>query len=194
MNKILGEYIDEFVMIYIDDILIYSNNSFEKHLEYLRKVFRKLRKASMKLKLTKCKFCLPEIKYLGHIVRRNGLKPDPGRIEKIKNIKRSTTVKELRSVLGLFNYYRKFVKKFSEKAKPMNKFLRKGIKFEWKEEQEKAFEVLKEKLTEAPILQYPDFEKQFIIFTDASNKGLGAVLSQLDNKEKKRVIIYNSRS
>ena len=134
MNKILGEYIDEFVMIYIDDILIYSNNSFEKHLEYLRKVFRKLRKASMKLKLTKCKFCLLEIKYLGHIVGRNGLKSDPARIEKIKNIKRPTKVKELRSVLGLFNYYRKFVKKFSEKAKPMNKLLRKGIKFEWKEE------------------------------------------------------------
>jgi len=130
IDKIFGEYIDEFVIVYIDDILICSNNSFEKHLEHIKKVFGKLREASMKLKLTKCKFCLSEIKYLGHIVERNGLKSDPGRIEKIKNIKRPTTVKELRSVLGLFNYYRKFMKKFLEKAKPMNKLLRKGIKFE----------------------------------------------------------------
>ena len=130
MDKILGEYIDEFIIVYIDDILIYSNNSFKKHLEHIRKVFEKLREALMKLKLTKYKFCLPEIKYLQHIVGRNGLKLDSERIEKIKNIKKLTTVKELRLVLRLFNYYRKFVKKFSEKAKSMNKLLRKEIKFE----------------------------------------------------------------
>ena len=148
----------------------------------------------MKIKLQKCRFCEPEIKYLRHIVERNGLKPDPAKIEKMKNLPRPTKLKELRSVLGLFNYYRKFIKEFSKLAKPMNQLLKKDVKFIWTEKQQKAFETLKGKLTEAPILSYPDFNKQFTIFTDASKRGLGAVLSQLDDEGKERVIIYDSRS
>ena len=193
MDEILKEYRDEFVTVYIDDILIYSK-TFEEHLEHIRKVLQKLREANMKIKLKKCKFCEGEIKYLGHIVGRNGLKPDPARIEKIKNMIRPTKVKELRAVMGLFNYYRKFVKGFSEITRPMNKLLKKDEEFIWGEKQEKAFKKLKKKLIKAPILQYPNFGRQFVIFTDASKKGLGAVLSQIDDDGNERVIVYDSKS
>ena len=193
MNEVLRGYLDEFATVYIDDILIYSR-TFKGHLEYIRKVLERLRKAKIKIKVEKCKFCESEIKYLGHIVGRNGLRPDPAKIEKIKNIKRPVKVKELRALLGLFNYYKKFVDGYSKIARPLYKLLRKDQKFIWTEKQEKSVNKLKKKLTEAPILQYPNFEKQFIIFTDASKKGLGAVLSQLDDEKRERVIIYDSRS
>ena len=193
MNEVLRECLDEFASVYIDDILIFSE-SFEEHLQHLRKVLQCLRQAKLKIKLQKYKFYEAEIKYLGHIVGRNGLKPDPEKIDKIKNMLRPKNIKELRAVLGLFNYYRKFIQEFSKIAKPMNQLLRKENKFKWGIEQEKSFRYLKKKLTEAPILQYSDFNKQFVIFTDASENGLGAVLSQIDEKKRERVILYDSRS
>src|SRR5687768_333512 len=122
MNEIFREYLDKFVIVYVDDILIYSK-TFTEHLKHLEKVLQALQKARIKIKLRKCKFAKSEIKYLRHILGKNGIKPDPGKIEKIKNIKQPTKVKELRAVLGLFNYYRKFIENFSRIAKPMNKLL-----------------------------------------------------------------------
>jgi hypothetical protein len=192
MNKILREYLDEFVIVYIDDLLIYSK-TFEEHIEHLRKIFDKLREANLMIKLKKCKFCMPNIEFLGHVVGRDGLQPDPTKIEKMENLERPTDLRTLRGVLGLFSYYRKFVKDFSSIAKPMTELLKKEVEFIWEEKQQKAFNELKRRLTIAPILGYPDYNKPFILFTDASGKGLGAVLSQnQDNKE--IVIAYASRS
>src|SRR3989440_2193439 len=140
MNHILKDYLYEFAVVYIDDILIYSKD-FEEHMEHIRKVFDKLREAELMIKLKKCKFCEGNIEYLGHIVGRDGLKPDSGKIEKIKRIKEPTNVKTLRAVLGLFSYYRKFIKDFSRIAKPMNELLKKDITFEWGERQQGAFEI-----------------------------------------------------
>jgi len=146
------------------------------------------------IKLKKCYFCLPNIAFLGHIVGRNGIQPDPSKIEKVKNFPIPTDVSSLRSALGLFSYYRKFVKDFSRIAKPLNQLLKKDIPFEWAEKQQNAFDRLKDRLQTSPILRYPDFEKPFIVYTDASGTGLGAVLSQVDDEEKEYVIAYASRS
>ena len=110
------------------------------------------------IKLKKCYFCLPNIAFLGHIVGRNGIQPDPSKIEKVKNFPIPTDVSSLRSALGLFSYYRKFVKDFSRIAKPLNQLLKKDIPFEWAEKQQNAFDRLKDKLQTSPILRYPDFE------------------------------------
>ena len=192
MNKVLKEYLDDFVIVYIDDILIYSK-TYEEHLEHLEKVFERLREANLMIKLKKCKFCMPNVEFLGHIVGRDGLQPDPTKIDKMRNLKPPVDLTTLRGALGLFSYYRKFVKGFSTVAKPMTELLRKDEPFIWNEKRQRAFDILKEKLTTAPILGYPDYEKPFILFTDASGKGLGAVLSQKQN-DKEVVIAYASRS
>src|SRR2546430_6870432 len=158
MNHVLQEYLYKFAVVYIDDILIYSK-TFEEHMEHLEKIFEKLKEAELMIKLKKCKFCESNIEFLGHVVGRDGVKPDPGKIEKIKNLKRPTNLTTLRGVLGLFSYYRKFVKNFTRIAKPMNELLKKDNEFKWTEKQQEAFETLKRKLIEYPILGYPDYEK-----------------------------------
>ena len=193
MNELFRPYLDEFVVIYIDDILIYSR-TFEEHLKHLEIVFKVLKDAGIIVKLKKCKFCESNMEFLGHIVGKDGLRPDPGKIDKIKNLKRPVKVKDVRSVLGLCSYYRKFVKDFSRIAKPLNNLLKKESEFVWKEEHQKAFEMLKKKLIQSPILQYPDYNKEFILITDASGIGLGAVLSQYNDDNREVVIAYASKS
>ncbi|GBB96358.1 hypothetical protein RclHR1_27350003 [Rhizophagus clarus] len=193
MDEILSEYIGEFVVVYIDDIMIYSK-SFEEHMEHLEKVLRKLKEKNIILKLKKCKFGERNIEFLGHIVGRDGLKPEEKKIEKIRNMERPRNVKEIRSFLGLCSYYRKFVKDFSRIAKPISNLVRKNVEFKWEEKQQEAFEELKKRLMEYPVLIQPDFNKKFILMTDASGEGLGAVLGQRDENGKERVIAYASRS
>src|SRR6266542_1340595 len=190
MNKVLKEYIDEFVIVYIDDLLIYSK-TFEEYLEHIRKVFKKLQEANLMMKLKKCKFCMPNVEFLGHIIGREKIQPDPSKIEKMEQLKSPKDLRTLRGALGLFLYYRKFVKNFSTIAKPMIELLRKDKIFEWKEKQQKAFNFLKKKLITALILGCPDYNKLFILFTNASGKGLEAVLPQ-KQEDKKIVITYAS--
>jgi hypothetical protein len=194
MNRVLQEYLGEFVAVYLDDVIIYSQGSFEKHLDHIQQVLNTLRKAQLKIKLKKCYFCLPNIHFLGHVVGRDGIKPDPQKIEKIRNFPVPQNLTQLRGALGLFSYYRKFIKDFSKIAKPMLILLKKDEPFNWTEKQQRAFDFLKERLVQAPILTYPDFNKPFIIYTDASGTGLGAVLSQLGEDGKEKVIAYASRS
>ncbi|CAB5212107.1 unnamed protein product [Rhizophagus irregularis] len=193
MDEILEEYVGEFVTVYLDDIMIYSRN-FEEHLEHVNKVLNKLRKSNMIAKLKKCQFGLRNINFLGHIVGKDGLRPDEKKVEKIKGIKRPETVTEVRSFLGLCSYYRRFIKDFSKIAKPLHNLTKKDEKFEWKKEQQEAFDILRTKLTENPILVYPDFDKEFILITDGSKMGLGAVLAQMNEENKEAVIAYASRS
>ncbi|GET59962.1 enzymatic polyprotein, putative [Rhizophagus irregularis DAOM 181602=DAOM 197198] len=193
MDEILEEYINDFVVVYIDDIMIYSEN-LKDHMEHVEKVLKKLQENNLIIKLKKCRFLERNIEFLGHIVGNDGLRPDDKKIEKIKEMKAPTTVKEVRSFLGLCSYYRKFVKNFSKIARPISDLRKKGIPFIWRREQQEAFEKLKEKLIQYPILQHPDWKKEFLLITDASGKGLGAVLSQKDEKGKEVVIAYASRS
>lgn len=193
MNYVLQEHIGKYVAVYLDDIIIYSK-TFEQHVDHIKTIFDALRKAILKIKLKKCYFCFPNINFLGHIVGRHGISVDSSKVEKIKNFPKPTNVKDVRAALGLFSYYRKFVKDFSKIAAPISTLLKKETPFKWTEKQQKAFDFLKECLMKAPILQYPDFEKPFILFTDASGTGLGAVLSQKDDENRERVIAYASRS
>ena len=194
MNRVLQDFLDDFVAVYLDDVIIYTKGSFEQHMDHLRQVFKALKEANLKIKLKKCHFALPNIHFLGHVVGQDGIRPDPEKIEKVKHFPVPTNLTQLRAALGLFSYYRKFIKDFSRIAKPMLTLLKKDAPFSWTEKQQNAFDRLKEMLVKAPILGYPDFEKPFIIYTDASGIGLGAVLSQVKEDGKEHVIAYASRS
>ncbi|GBC54389.2 enzymatic polyprotein, putative [Rhizophagus irregularis DAOM 181602=DAOM 197198] len=170
MDEILEEFIDDFVVVYIDDIMIFSEN-LEDHMEHLEKVLKRLQEHNLIIKLKKCKFLERDIEFLEHIVGNGRLRPDEKKIEKVQGIKEPETVKEVRSFLGLCSYYRKFVENFSKIAKPLTSLVKKETEFIWGEEQQKAFDTLKEKLTKYPILQYPNYEKEFILITDASGDG-----------------------
>ena len=184
----------EFVAVYLDDVIIYTKGTFKQHIDHIKQVFEALQQAGLKIKLKKCYFCFPNLKFLGHVVGRDGIKPDPGKIEKVKNYPEPKNLTELRSALGLFSYYQKFIQDFSKIARPMLNLLKKDAPYEWGNKQQIAFNRLKEMLTKAPILSYPDFGCSFIIYTDSSGFGLGAVLSQVQSDRKEHVISYASKS
>jgi hypothetical protein len=192
MHKVLGNLIYTKAPVYIDDINVHSK-SFNQHIEDLREVFGKLRKAKLKLRPDKCNFCYREIKFLGHIVGKDGIKVDQDKIKKVREFPKPENVSELRGFVGLASYYRKFIKDFSKITKPLTKLFQKDLEYVWRKEQEESFEALKEKLTTAPVLAYPDFEKEFTLYTDASGYALGAVLSQKGEDGKERVIEYASK-
>ncbi|GFV75112.1 retrovirus-related Pol polyprotein from transposon 17.6 [Trichonephila clavipes] len=166
--------------------------TFEEHLQNIRKVLSKLSDANLKLNPSKCKFFQKEVNYLGHIISAEGVRTDPEKVSAVKNWKRPENLRELRSFLGLCTYYRKFVKGFSNIARPLHKLTESKQKFQWTKECEDSFLQLKEALTSSPILIYPQPDKPFILDTDASNESVGAVLSQeIDGQE--RVIAYWSK-
>ncbi|GFW13804.1 hypothetical protein TNCV_1670201 [Trichonephila clavipes] len=166
--------------------------TFEEHLQNIRKVLSKLSDANLKLNPSKCKFFQKEVNYLGHIISAEGVRTDPEKVSAVKNWKRPENLRELRSFLGLCTYYRKFVKGFSNIARPLYKLTESKQKFQWTKECEDSFLQLKEALTSSPILIYPQPDKPFILDTDASNESVGAVLSQeIDGQE--RVVAYWSK-
>ncbi|GMP22048.1 hypothetical protein CsSME_00000233 [Camellia sinensis var. sinensis] len=177
MNRIFKTYLDEFVVVFIDDILIYSKDRLE-HEHHLRTVLQILRERKQFAKLKKCEFWLDEVIFLGHVVNKEGISVDPQKIEAIVNWPTPTNVTEVRSFMGLAGYYRRFVKDFSKLAVPLTQLTRKGQPFEWNSERESAFHELKTRLTTAPILTLPSGTENFVIFSDASYKGLGCVLMQ----------------
>ena len=191
MDTVLGDYNWKFANVYIDDLNVFSKD-FEEHLEHLNKVFCRIRNANLKLNPEKCNFCQRELPFLGYVITEEEISPDPSMIQKIKDFPQPRTIKGLRSFLGLAGYYRKFVKGFSQIAAPLFKLLRNQELFIWTMDQEEAFQQIKQHLTTAPILIYPDFTKKFYLYTDASNSGLGAVLSQKDKDGREQVVAYAS--
>ena len=166
-----------FAMAYLDDIIIYSSTP-EEHLEHIRTVFEKLCNAKLSMQLSKCHFFAKEIQYLGHILGSKGIKPVPAKTEAIKAMHPPVNQKQVRAFLGLVGYYRKFIKNFANIAKPLTMLTRMDVKFEWKERHQNALMELKEAIIQAPILQYPDTTKPYIMYTDASDDACGAQLSQ----------------
>jgi len=192
MDKVLRDELWKSVVVYLDDVNIFSK-TWEEHLKHLENVFERIKKAGLKLSPKKCQFGNSELKFLGHIVGQDGIKMDPAKIEKVQNFPKPVNVTQVRSFLGLCNYYRKFVKGFARRASPLTELLRKGEEFNWTNRHQRAFEDLREQLTTEPILIYPDWEKPFILSTDASTFAVGAILSQLDKQGNERVIAYASR-
>jgi hypothetical protein len=187
MNGIFRKYLDHFVQVFLDDILIYSKNERE-HEEHLRIVLSCLRENKLYGKLSKCSFFQKEIHYLGHIISGEGISVDPEKVKAIMEWPVLKNAHEVRSFMGLAGYYQRFVEGFSKIAKPITTLQRKGVMYEWTKECDSAFIELKRLLTSAPILRVSDMEKDFTVCTDASKQGLGAVLMQ-DG----RVIAYASR-
>jgi hypothetical protein len=187
MNKVFMDYLDQFVVVFVDNILVYSQNE-EAHEDHLRLVLQKLCDNQLYAKFSKCDSWLKEVAFLGHIITNGGIKVDPGIISEILNWKQPTDVSKIRSFLGLAGYYRRFIEGFSKIVKPLTSLLEKGKEFKWDEACQKRFEELKERLTTAPVLIMPDIHKGFDVYCDASHLALGCVLMQ-EGKE----IAYASR-
>jgi ribonuclease HI len=187
MNKIFMEYLDKFVVVFIDDILIYSKNE-EEHEEHLRLVLQKLREHELYAKFSKCEFWLKEVSFLGHIITNGGIAVDPSKVSDVLKWEAPRTVSEIRSFLGLAGYYRRFIEGFSKIVKPLTTLLEKDREFKWTNACQSSFEELKKRLTTAPVLVMPDLQKSFDIYCDASRQGLGCVLMQEGH-----VIAYASR-
>ena len=187
MNRVCKPYLDKFVIVFIDDILIYSRNK-EEHAEHLRTILELLKKEKLYAKFSKCDFWISTVQFLGHIINNKGIHVDPAKIEAVKGWTSPTSPTEIRQFLGLAGYYRRFIEGFSKIAKPLTELTQKNKKYNWEEKQESAFQLLKQKLCEAPILALPEGNEDFVVYCDASHHGLGAVLMQRD-----KVIAYASR-
>lgn len=177
MNATLAPVLRRCALVFFDDILIYSPN-LQSHLQHLREVLQLLKLDQWQVKLSKCSFAQQEVSYLGHVIGVHGVSTDPTKVQDVLNWAVPKNIKKLRGFLGLAGYYRKFVKGFGVISKPLTYLLRKGVTFQWTEETNEAFNQLKQSLVSAPVLALPDFSKQFVVETDASDTGIGAVLSQ----------------
>ncbi|KAA0046943.1 pol protein [Cucumis melo var. makuwa] len=187
MNRVFREFLDTFVIVFIDDILIYSKTEAE-HEEHLRMVLQTLRDNKLYAKFSKCEFWLKQLSFLGHVVSKAEVSVDPAKIEVVTSWTRPSTVSEVRSFLGLAGYYRRFVENFSRIATPLTQLTRKGAPFVWSKACEECFQNLKQKLVTAPVLTVPDGSSSFVIYSYASKKGLGCVLMQQG-----KVVAYASR-
>ena len=199
METCLGEMHLKWCIIYLDDIIVFSKKP-EEHIERLRGVFTKLAATGLRLKPSKCEFFKSKVSYLGHIVSKKGIEMDPKKIEAIEKWPIPRTVTEVRSFLGFTNYYRKFIPRYAQVAKPLNQLvsgdnakMKKAV-INWTNEFQEAFEHLKCLCSQTPILAYADYTKPFQLHTDASESGLGAVLYQKQADGTEGVIAYASRT
>jgi hypothetical protein len=166
MNKVFMEYLDRFVMVFIDDILIYSKSDSD-HEEHLRLVLQKLQDNQLYAKFSKCEFWIDKVPFLGHIISNGGTAVDPAKVKEIMAWSIPTTVTEVRSFLGLAGYYPRFIEGFSKIAKPMTSFLEKGREFKWGEKCQESFDQFKKRLMSPPVLVMLDLQKGFDIYCDA---------------------------
>ena len=187
MNRVCRPMLDKFVIVFIDDILIYSRSQVD-HESHLREVLEMLRKEKLYAKFSKCEFWLREVKFLGHVVNSKGIMVDPAKIDAIMSWGCPKSPSEIRSFLGLAGYYRRFIQDFSKIASPLTKLTRKDVKYVWSDTQEMAFQTLKLKLSQAPVLVLPEGVEDMSVYCDASSYGLGCVLMQ-----RGKVIAYASR-
>ena len=197
LDVTLAGLVPSICMVYIDDIFIFSR-SFDVHIADLQTVFNALRKASLQLNIAKCHFGFTELKYLGHIITRDGLRPNPETIQSIQTFPMPSSKVEVQRFLGLANYYRRFIARFSELAEPLIALTRGNDRklFPASDDAVASFRALKDALSTAPVLSYADFTKPFILRTDASNIGIGAILQQPAGKDGnlRTVVAYASRT
>ena len=180
------------VAIYLDDLIIGGRN-FEEHMELLKEVFSRLRAAGLTIKSSKVILCQKTLRFLGHLVSVDGIAPDPDKIKVILDWPRPKTTKDVRSFLGLCNYYMEFAPNLQLLAKPLNELTVK-TKFQWTDEREEAFTKLKTALTSTPILAFPDMNQVFELSTDASDFGFGCILSQRDSTGRERPVHFLSKT
>jgi hypothetical protein len=181
------EELDNFIVVFIDDFLVFSKSK-KEHEEHLRIVLQRLRDHQLYAKFTKCEFWLSEVQFLGHVVSLEGISVDPGKVREVLDWKPPRTVHQVCSFLGLVGYYRRFIPNFSKISKPISDLLKKEEKFVWNAERDEAFQTLKKLLPTSPVLAQPNITKSFDIYCDASDTGLGCVIMHEGH-----VIAYSSR-
>src|SRR5262249_59328362 len=187
MNRVFRPYLDRFVIVFIDDVLVYSPDE-ETHREHLRIVLETLRTHQLFAKFSKCEFWLESVYFLGHVISKEGIAVDPSKVQAVLEWSVPRTPSEIWSFLGLAGYYRRFIQGFSSLAAPLTHLTWKNVKFVWSQECDQSFQELKARLTSAPVLSLPDGSGGFVIYADASRLGLGCVLMQHG-----KVIAYASR-
>ena len=187
MHKVFQPYLDQFFMVFVDDILIYFQSE-EEHEDHLRVILHLLRDHQLYSKFNKCEFWLTEVRFLGHIVSASGVSVDPEKVKAVMSWESPKSDFEICSFLGLAGYYRRFIEDFSRLAAPMTRLTRKEVKFKWNDLCEKAFQELKRRLTSSPILIVPERGQRYIVYCDASKARLGCFLMQSG-----RVVAYGSR-
>jgi hypothetical protein len=175
MNSVFMDYLEKFVVVFIDDILIYSQSE-EEHLDHLKMVLQRLREHQLYAKLSKCEFWIDEVLFLGHIINKDGLVVDLKKVADIPNWKAPTDARGIKSFIGMAGYYWRFIEGFSKIAKPMTSLLANKVEFKWTHICQEAFEALKEKLTTAHVLVLPEVHKPFSVYCDTCYTGLGCVL------------------
>lgn len=192
IDRVIGADLNDSVFVYLDDIVI-ATSTFDEHLRVLKEVIQRLQNAGLTINKEKCQLGRKELKYLGYVVDNLGLRVDPDKVSAILAIPAPSNIKEVRRIVGMASWYRRFIPNFSTLVAPIVNLLRKGRTFKWSSECEKAFLDLKHKLVTAPVLRCPDFNVPFRIHCDASDFGLGGVLSQ-ETEEGEQVVAYASRS
>ena len=186
VNDLFREHLYKDVLVYLDDIICFSED-FDEHIKLFQSVFDILAKANLKLKPIKCKYALNKIKYLGNIISEEGLSPDPGKLQAIRDYPPPKSLKELKGFIGLCNYYRRHINNFSKYSKCLTDLTRKDVPFIWSEECERSFNTLKQKLMSAPTVALPRYDQDYTIFTDASGSSLAAVLTQVQDGQERLI-------
>ena len=182
MSAVLGPALYKYCLAYLDDLIVYSEN-IEDHYEHLRSVFELLEKGGLRLKPSKCSYLCKRLTFLGHVISAEGVHVSPDKVEAIKNFKRPTTQKLCRGFLGLVNYYRKFIPNMAEIALPLTQLTKKHVRYEWTTECQESFDRLKQCLITAPVLSYPSPNRKFLVYCDASNHSIGAILAQRNEED-----------
>lgn len=193
LNIVLGGEMAEFLVLYVDDILIFSRD-IQSHYEHLALIFKKLIEAGVTIKLRKCQFACKRIEFLGHILTPTGIEIDPNRVSAIQNFRAPRNVKELRSFLGLINYERRFCNQLAELTVPLLRLLKRGNRWRWTDIEHEAFQNLKEVFLKLTVLHHPKETEEYFVQTDASNHGIGACLFQLGLEGERKIIAYSSRT
>ncbi len=191
MPSVFKEMGDKFLKVFVDDLNIHSEN-WEDHLRHLGAMLSRLKEVNLKLNPSKCCFASENIVFLGHVVSKEGTKLDPGKIVAVLRFPEPNTVTNVRSFLGLTGYYRKYIREYSRLASPLFQLMKKDVPFVWNQDCEQAFDALKKALVKAPILVRPDFKKPLCLDVDWSTKGVGAILSQREDRFE-RVVAYASK-
>ncbi|EED18391.1 retrotransposon polyprotein, putative [Talaromyces stipitatus ATCC 10500] len=192
INNVISPYLHDFTIAYLDDILIFSN-SMEEHVKHVKLVLEQLKTAKLQVKLKKCEFHVQETDFLGHRITQEGIQIEKEKVQAIKDWPQPRNLKELQSFIGLINYYRRYIENYAKIMTPMFKLLKKEIPYEWNEEQQKAFEEAKKRLTKAPILAQHDPELPTTLETDASDFAIGATMTQPGTDGRPRPVAYYSR-
>ena len=188
MHRVFQPYLDQFIVVFVDDILIYYQSE-EEHEDQLWIVLQAFKDHQLYAKFSKCEFWLTEVRFLGHVMSASSVSVDPEKVDAVMSWDRPKSVFEIRSFLGLVRYYRRFIENFSQLAAPMIRLTWKGVKFEWDDLCEKAFQELKMRLTSAPTLIVPEQGQRYMVYCDASRDGLRCVSMQ-----SRRVVAYGSRN